>query len=95
MPSTELTGLPVAKPVRLPVPLSAYETLIAFESTTVYVEPAIAVAVNPVGIPTTEIPLVVSVVVYPSGLVTMTENATGPAAGLVYVPSDTECEELV
>jgi hypothetical protein len=51
--------------------------------------------VHPVGIPTTETPLVVSVLVCPSGAVTMTENATDPDAGLVYVPSDTECEELV
>jgi hypothetical protein len=51
--------------------------------------------VQPVGIPTTETPLVVSVVVYPSGLVTITENVTEPDEGLVYVPSDTECEELV
>jgi hypothetical protein len=66
-------------------------------STTAYVEPAIVVAVHPVGIPTTETPLVVSVLAFPSGAVTVTENVTGPAlaAGLVYVSSDTECEELV
>jgi hypothetical protein len=92
---TELTGLPVAKPVRVSVPLSTYGTLIVLASTTEYAEPAIGVAVHPVGIPTTDIPLVVSVLTFPSGAVTVTENVTGPAAGLVYVPSDTECEELV
>jgi hypothetical protein len=53
--------------------------------------------VHPVGIPTTETPLVVSGVMCPSGAVTITENVTwpDPDAGLVYVPSDTECEALV
>ena len=93
--STELTEFPVAKPARAPVPLRAYGTLIAVPSTTAYVEPESVAAVQPVGIATTDMPLVVSVAVCPSGLVTTTENVTGPAAGLVYVPSDTEWEELV
>jgi hypothetical protein len=91
----EPTSIPAAKPARAPVPLRAYGTLTADPSTTAYAEPAIVVAVHPVGIPTTETPLVARVVVYPSGAVTITENATEPDAGLVYVPSDTECEELV
>jgi hypothetical protein len=87
---TELTAFPVAKPVRAPVPVSAYGVLIADPSTTAYVDIASVVAVQPVGIPTTETPLVVSVAVYPSGAVTMTENVTGPDAGAVYVLIDTE-----
>lgn len=87
---TELTSFPVANPVRAPVPLSVYGTLITDASTTAYVELASVLAVQPVGIPTTETPLVVSVAMYPSGAVTITENVTGPDAGAVYVPIDTE-----
>ena len=91
---TELTWLPAAKPARASVPLSVYGTLTADPSTTAYVELAIVVAVHPAGVPMTEIPLVVRVFVCPSGAVTTTENATEPETGLVYVPSDTEWEEI-
>jgi hypothetical protein len=90
---TELTWLPAAKPARASVPLSAYGTLTADPSTTAYIELAIVVAVHPTGVPMTEMPLVVRVVVYPSGAVTTTENATEPEPGLVYVPSDTEWDK--
>ena len=76
------------------MPLSVYGTLTADPSTTAYVELAIVVAVHPAGVPMTEIPLVVRVFVCPSGAVTTTENATEPETGLVYVPSDTEWEEI-
>ena len=53
------------------------------------------VAVHALGTTATATALVVSVAVYPSGAVTMTENVTGPEPGAVYVDNETECVPAV
>ena len=72
-----------------------YGTWTVEPSTAAYTEPARLAAVHALGTAATATELVVSVAVYPSGAVTMTENVTGPEAGAVYVDNATECVPAV